>query len=140
MSHTITLTVPGDISYTRVASSSASQAAELFLLSIDKLEKKTEFCHAFELAISEAFANAVNNANDLTEQQPITIQFIRKGSTLTATVSDRNKPFSIETPMPDISTYPENGFGLMLIRNVMDCVSYSRKDNTNTIRMSKTAS
>ncbi len=140
MSHIITLTLPGDISYTRFASFSASKAAELFLASIDRLEKSEEFCHAFELAISEAFANAAANAPSPTDPQPVTIQFIPEGATLTAAVTDRNGPFSIDTPEPAIDTYPEEGFGLMLIRNIMDHVAYCREDGGNTIRMSKTAS
>jgi len=39
----------------------------------------------------------------------------------------------------DITSYPEKGFGLLLIRQLMDSISYTRENGTNRISMTKQA-
>lgn len=134
---TITLSLPGSIRFTRLASLTASKTAELFLSSMKVSKGTDDFQHAFELSVSEAFTNAARYALPSSHPQPVTISFRFEEKQLTVSVTDSNPAFTIESPVPDIENYPEGGYGLLLIRSLMDTVSCRRENNTNTITMSK---
>ncbi len=131
------ITLPAEILYVRFASITAWMLAEIFAESLNAKESAAEFCHAFELSVSEAFTNAVRYAEPPEAEKKITITFSSQSNQLTVSVSDTNAPFKLDTPAPDISSYPEKGFGLFLIRQLMDTVSYSRQENINLISMTK---
>jgi serine/threonine-protein kinase RsbW len=138
MNSVITLTLPGEIVFTRFASQTALKAAEHFISTCSGENVSWEFPHAFELAVSEAFTNAVRySERHSTPTQPVIITFILGQQRLTVTVRDTNPAFTTETPLPDIDSFPERGFGLHIIRSVMDMVSYRRKNGSNIISMSK---
>jgi serine/threonine-protein kinase RsbW len=137
MNSIITLTLPSDVIFTRFASQTAERAALLMLNSCDADTGNWQFVHAFELAVSEAFANAVTNAEQPGTLQTVIINFIFEQQRLTVTVRDTNQQFSTETPTPDIDSYPEKGYGLLLIRTVMDNVSCIRENGANILSMSK---
>jgi serine/threonine-protein kinase RsbW len=133
----MTLTLPGEIMFTRVAAQTAASAAAILNGTSGILSESSEFVNAFELAISEAFTNAVRYAGKKHEPQTVTITFSLDEGCLTITLRDANPPFSIDTPEPDITDYPENGYGLLIIRKLMDKVTYSREEGLNVITMSK---
>ena len=56
------ITLPAEILYVRFASITAWMLAEIFAESLNAKESAAEFCHAFELSVSEAFTNAVRYA------------------------------------------------------------------------------
>ncbi|NTW52130.1 MAG: ATP-binding protein [Chlorobiaceae bacterium] len=137
MNRIITLTLPGELIFARFASETAAKAALLLINSCDGGADDWKFTHAFELAVSEAFTNTVSYAQKPASPQPVTIDFIFEKQCLTVTIRDTNPPFSIETPAPDIESYPERGYGLLLMRTVMDTVTCARENGTNIISMSK---
>lgn len=138
MNSVITLTLPGELAFARFASQTAAKAAELFIRTCNGDTDRWEFPHAFELAVSEAFTNAARYAGGQSAPpQPVIITFILGQQRLTVTVRDSNPPFSTEPPLPDIDCYPEQGFGLHIMRSVMDMVSYRRRNGSNIISMSK---
>jgi serine/threonine-protein kinase RsbW len=136
-SSTITITLPGELRFIRLASKIAADTASLFTETCHAEPENWEFAHAFELAVSEAFTNAVVHAKKQDSPQPITITFTLEKQKLTLTMSDANAPFSTQTPSPNPDNYPENGYGLLLIRSVMDTVTLSRENDANIITMSK---
>lgn len=137
MKSIVTLTLPGEIRFTRLASQTASNTASLFTSTCNAGAGNWEFSHAFELAVSEAFTNAVNYGDRMQGTRDITITFIIEQQKLTVAIRDTNPPFHAETPEPDIATYPERGYGLMLIRTLMDTLTISRENGENVITMSK---
>ncbi len=137
-SSNITITLPGELRFIRLASKIASNTASLFTETRKTEAENWEFAHAFELAVSEAFTNAVVHAKKQAAPQPVTITFTLEERKLTLAMRDSNSPFSTRTPSPDPENYPENGYGLLLIRTVMDTVTLTRENDTNIITMSKT--
>jgi serine/threonine-protein kinase RsbW len=137
MNNMITLTLPGDIMFARLASQTASSIARL--LADDHLTETDSctFAHAFELAITEAFTNSVTHAPENATSAMITVTFHIEQQQLTVIITDANEPFIIETPAPDIECFPVHGFGLMIIRKLMDRVIYRREDDSNILAMSK---
>jgi serine/threonine-protein kinase RsbW len=137
MKDQITLTVPPDLKYIRLASLMGSQVAETIYHSVG-LENGQLFCHAFELALSEAFANAVKHGKGSGPEFQIVIEFEVHEAKLTVTVKDRNPPFGLDGASPlDLSNHPESGYGLFLLKQVMDTVTYRREKDWNMITMTK---
>ncbi|NTU52438.1 MAG: ATP-binding protein [Chlorobiaceae bacterium] len=137
MKRTMILTLPGEIIFTRVVSQTTCSVAALLTGKSLSASDGNEFTNAFELAISEAFTNSVLHSACQCEPQTITITFTIEPRQLTVSIHDLNPPFSIDTPDPDIENYPENGYGLLIIRKVMDKVTYNRENGSNIITMSK---
>jgi len=133
------IVLPADIRYLHLASLTALKVAEIFADSLKTAKGSAEFCHAFELSVTEAFANAVNYSKDTAPENMVHITYSSEGKNLTVSVSDNNQPFDPDTPAPDISTYPDKGFGLLLIHRLMDSVSYTREHGINLISMTKQA-
>lgn len=138
MSKIITLTLPGERAFTRMASQTASSIADLVTGDARQERAGREFSHAFELAVSEAFTNSATHDEACADAPAVSLTFELLERQLTVSVRDANAPFSIETPAPDIESYPENGYGLWIIRKVMDSVTYRREGDSNIITMSKT--
>jgi serine/threonine-protein kinase RsbW len=137
MKNIISLTLQGDLNYTRIASLIACNIAEIIATSAGEYSNIAEFCHAFELSVSESFTNSVRYADCPKEDKQIMISFSSNEDELIATVIDTNQQFNPQTNAPDISSYPEGGYGLFIINRLMDTVSYSRSDGKNILVMSK---
>jgi serine/threonine-protein kinase RsbW len=137
MSSIITLTLPGERLFARVATQAATSVADLVTGNARHEPAGRDFSHAFELAVSEAFTNSVTHARENATAQVVKLTFLFEQRQLTVSVHDANDPFTIETPVPDIESFPENGFGLLIIRKVMDRVIYRRDGDSNILSMSK---
>ena len=139
MNPIITLILQANLSYLRIASIMACNVAEIFADIACNTTDIAEFCHAYELAVSEAFTNSVRYAETSHPEKQVTIRFSSDNSALAVSIIDTNPQFNPVTQAPDISCYPEGGYGLFLIHRLMDTVSYSRQDNTNILTMTKQA-
>ena len=137
MNNIITLTLPGEIMFVRLVSQTASSLADLMMGEDRQDSAKSKFCHAFELAVSEAVTNSVTHAGEGDTPQMLTVTFEFEPQQLTVSVRDANPPFSIDKSAPDIESYPVHGFGHKIIREVMDKFTYQRDGDSNIISMSK---
>lgn len=135
----ITMSFPSEIRYARLASNAASMVAEIFSRQVGIWEKRQEFCHAFELSVAEAFSNSVRNAANPETDGQIIICFSSDQNELMVSVRDTNPAFDPDIPAPDILSYPDRGYGLLLIRQLMDQVLYSRENDMNLLSMIKKA-
>ena len=137
MTKIVTLTLPGELIFTRLAAQTVASIAALVCGECHPKDNNCEFVNSFELAVSEAFTNSALHAQKEGDAPPVTLTFASRKHQLTVTLRDTNEPFAIDSPQPDIESYPEGGFGLLIIRKVMDSVTYSREENANIITMSK---
>ncbi len=131
------ITLPAEICFIRLASLTALKVAEIFSDSLNTRRNDEDFCHAFELSVSEAFTNSVRYADPSGVDNMITISFSSDNNKLTASISDSNPPFNPDPTPVDITNYPERGFGLLLIRQLMDSVTYTRDNGINQISLTK---
>jgi serine/threonine-protein kinase RsbW len=134
-----TIILPAEMRYLRLATITARTAAEIFTDTLDIKEGVHDFCHAFELSVCETFSNSVRYAGPANEEKNVTICFSSCNDSLTVSVSDTNPPFDPVTSLPDINSYPEKGFGLFMIHQLMDEVTYTREKGGNLITMTKSA-
>ena len=139
MNPIVTLTLQADIRYLRIASITACNVAEIFAYDACTAGNIAEFCHAYELSVSEAFTNSVRYAEPSQQEKQVTIRFSSDKGTLAVKIIDMNPQFNPVTRAPDIDNYPEGGYGLFLIHRLMDTVSYTRQDDTNILTMTKQA-
>lgn len=133
----ITLMLPADLKYIRMASLAGVQTARILCVAVEQ-EKKDAFCHAFELALSEAFANCVKHGEAQNKEEQIVVTFELSRDQLAVTIKDHNPPFEYyRKSLPEPSEYPDSGFGLYLIHQVMDEVAYRRENGQNVMIMKK---
>ncbi len=132
-----TIILPAEMCYLRLATVTAWTAAEIFSNSLNAENGIHDFCHAFKLAVCETFSNSVRHAVHSKEEKNVTIRFSSSNDRLTALVSDSNLPFDPVITLPDIEKYPEGGFGLFLIRQLMDEVVFTRENGMNLVAMTK---
>ena len=90
-----------------------------------------------ELAVGEALANSINHAR-ADGDDAIGLTMTVKDGMLTITVEDNGIGFSPkEIPPPNFDEHPSHGYGVFIINEVMDSVSYNSREGINTLTMKK---
>ena len=93
---------------------------------------------SMNLAIEEAVVNVMSYAYEEGTQGDVCIEAIADDKQLQFIISDNGKPFD-PTAKEEVDTTlsaeerPIGGLGIHLIRQIMDSVSYERKDNKNIL-------
>ncbi|MBR3500201.1 MAG: SpoIIE family protein phosphatase, partial [Bacteroidales bacterium] len=97
---------------------------------------------AINLALEEAVANVIDYAYPEGVKGPVELEFKNTPRRLTFILTDEGKEFDpTAAPEVDINADVEHrrigGLGIHLVRNIMDSVSYLRKDGKNILTMIK---
>lgn len=96
-----------------------------------------------EVAASEAVTNIVRHAYDADEAvQPLRVKCKQRANGLTLEVIDKGRGFNAppDGVVPDVDLDCDGGFGIALIKTLMDRVNYvSTPDEGTKIRMTKRA-
>jgi serine/threonine-protein kinase RsbW len=96
------------------------------------------FVNEVELAVSEACTNAIQHADCTDGHGTVVISFQVYDNRLIIEVKDQGAGFNMEDiPAPEFDEHPESGYGLYIIRSVMDEVQYIRGQSFNTLTMKK---
>ena len=101
--------------------------------------------HDITLSIEEAVTNVIMHNGESSEflNKPISIVLLNQDNTVHITISDYGKQFDIHSvSAPNMETYNAQrsigGFGIKLIKKLMDQVSLTRNNDINTLVMNKT--
>lgn len=98
----------------------------------------SDFADSVELAVSEACTNAILHAQDPNGTEDLDILFTVTEDSLVVDLTDHGPGFALEeVPEPDFDSHPEGGYGLYIIRSVMDEVRYNKSNTGNTLTMVK---
>ena len=104
----------------------------------------TDAANLVELAVAEAFTNICRHAFPDRDHEPIQLSLIHEGSHFTVLLQDHSPvgfdPALVPDPRldhHDIMAAPEGGWGVFIIREAMDDVSYTRINGRNCLRLSK---
>ena len=95
-----------------------------------------------DLAVEETVVNVMNYAYPKGTMGVVNIVATTDEKYLTITISDNGKPFD-PTKQSDIDTTlsaeerPIGGLGIYLVRQIMDDISYERKDGRNILSLRK---
>ena len=132
----ITLTFTRDLEYLRLATALGYEICSK-LISDRKITEN--FRRDLELVLSEAAANAIKHGGSKSGNSTATLTFEVGDDRLVIKVRDQGKGFSLEdTPLPDFDSVPEGGYGIYIMRTVMDDVQYEcDPDGWNTLTLVK---
>ena len=97
---------------------------------------------AFELALEEVFMNVVMHGTTAGALRLVEVSLALTGDGLTMTVEDDGPGFDpLSLPTPDVTASLADrrvgGLGVLLVRQMMDAVSYARVGGRNQLRMTK---
>ena len=129
------LTLPNDIN-------TIPQLNEFIDAVCEELEIDMALAMSLNLAMEEAVVNVMDYAYPVGTEGEVDIEAIADETQLHFTISDSGKPFD-PTAKEEVDTTlsaeerPIGGLGIHLIRQLMDDISYERKDGKNILRLSK---
>ena len=129
------LTLPNDIN-------TIPQLNEFIDTVCEELEIDMALAMSLNLAMEEAVVNVMDYAYPAGTEGEVNIEAIADETQLHFTISDSGKPFD-PTAKEEVDTTlsaeerPIGGLGIHLIRQLMDNISYERKDGKNILRLSK---
>jgi serine/threonine-protein kinase RsbW len=128
----LTLEFVQDLKYLRLATA----AARLVCAAIEDPDLPGSFVDEIELVVSEACTNAILHGAGTAA--PVAVRFRLYGTALGIEVMDRGPGFDFEkVPEPNLDEHPEGGYGLYIIRKIMDEVAYGGDGTTNTLAMKR---
>ena len=129
------LTLPNDIN-------TIPQLNEFIDTVCEELEIDMALAMSLNLAMEEAVVNVMDYAYPEGTEGEVDIEAIADETQLHFIISDSGKPFD-PTAKEEVDTTlsaeerPIGGLGIHLIRQLMDNISYERKDGKNILRLSK---
>jgi sigma-B regulation protein RsbU (phosphoserine phosphatase) len=125
-----------------------SSLAEVRLLvrfcrdSLEHLFSESELA-SIELAVVEAANNIVQHAYNFQKDQPLQISIFHRGDYIEIEFYDKGQVLNYESVEPpqfhwdEIEDVPEGGWGIYLIKKLMDNVIYERYGNINIFKLIK---
>lgn len=101
-----------------------------------------EAIEQFKIAVDEACTNVIKHAYRGDDSQQIDVAVIVEDDRVTVRIRDAGRSFQQEFyTRPDIFELAEHrragGFGVHIMRSLMDRVEYSSRGNTNEVRLTK---
>jgi serine/threonine-protein kinase RsbW len=94
----------------------------------------TEDITALKLAVSEACSNVIRHAYEGADDKDIIIAINIEGDSLSLTITDFGRKFDLSRyKPPDLDNPSEGGYGVYLIRELMDEVEYDNSPPEGTV-------
>ena len=119
---TVTLRVPSRTHYLSLARSCSQEVCR----GIDGLADPERTAYDVQLAVDEAVANVVQHAYEGKPDGTVELLFRLCSQSLVIDVVDWGRSFDFaQVPDPDLSEPRLGGYGIFLIRQVMDSVTYN---------------
>jgi serine/threonine-protein kinase RsbW len=102
----------------------------------------TEAANALYVSVDEAVSNAIAHGYPDGARGEIAVRLGRQAGSVVLEIEDDGAPFDpLQALPPDLTLpldeRPIGGLGIHLIRNLMDEVSYARRDGRNVLRLVK---
>ena len=99
---------------------------------------REELAYHLNLVLTEAMANAILHANEDDPEKEIHVTITILDEILCIKVYDQGQGFDISTlPAPDFKSLDEHGWGVYIIRSLMDKVTYRKHDGGHVLEMVK---
>jgi hypothetical protein len=101
--------------------------------------EENAFLDSVELAAGEACTNAVKYSPVTnSDHHRLHVCFTLEEDCLVIMIKDQNAAFDFDTVMPpNFAEMPESGYGIYLMKETMDEVSYQRQDGWNILKLKK---
>lgn len=112
--------------------SAARQVSNEILSELRNNNFSEEDVFAIQLAIEEAFINAIKHGNQMDDSKQIKVDYFVGPDKTEISLTDEGQGFdpnSIPDPRCGKNLYKTNGRGLLLMRSYMDVVEYNQQGN-----------
>jgi serine/threonine-protein kinase RsbW len=130
----IALTIPGNLDNLSLTTATARWICQ----GVYEPRLDSDLTHAVELSVSEACTNAIKHGSESASPGSISIVFTLMDDKLLIQVKDQGPGFNFnDLPLPDFENHPEGGYGVFIIKSMMDEVSYDKLDSYNILTMTK---
>lgn len=137
----IRLTISATLVQAQLGTIAAAEIAKAYYRQVEGADQQlaSTFADAVELAVGEACTNSVKYCPAAqAESCMVLICFELGARELVVRVRDCNPPFDpASTPIPDFEKVPEGGYGIHIMKECMDQVSYERVDGWNVVTLRK---
>ena len=128
----ITLVFPPLLQYLELATTLSRKICN----SLPYIQMNKEFINAVEVAVSEACTNVIRHAPQTSADVMISFQIFP--DKLVVQIKDKGVSFDFHNvPLPDFENHPEHGYGIYLMKSLMDRVEYSAGNEGNILSMTK---
>ncbi|HNB53621.1 MAG TPA: ATP-binding protein [Anaerolineales bacterium] len=127
---TISLKIPTKFQYLSVVSGTLQALCAYH----PAMSHRPDVCYNLQLAIHEACANVIEHAYQSDESQmfELDIEIWEYPARLVIKIRDRGRSFDPEMiPQPALGKPQVRGFGMFLMQNLLDQVSYETLDSVN---------
>lgn len=114
-------------------------AIQALLSRVPGLENRARFIYSVELAVHETCTNIVEHAyDDTTGRIQVTMTMHPEPRELIVDVHDKGRSFDLsQVRTPDLDQVQTHGYGLFLVQELMDEISYQPEDGGNHWRLVK---
>ena len=120
---TITLQVPSNTRYLSLVGACVAEVCRR----VEGLPDPEKTTYDIQLAVNEAAVNAIKHAHGGSPHDQVKVIFSLFPGRLEIDIYDRGEGFDLAAvPEPDLEEPHEGGYGLMIIKELMDEVSYHR--------------
>jgi anti-sigma regulatory factor (Ser/Thr protein kinase) len=101
-----------------------------------------ETANALGVSVDEAVSNAIKHGYPGDVRGEIAVRLRRRSGSVVVEIEDDGMPFDpLQAPPPDLTLSlderPIGGLGIHLMRNLMDEMSYARRDGRNVLKLVK---
>jgi len=98
--------------------------------------------HDIQLAVDEACTNVIKHAYQYKTDNQFCVRIGTRGNEMLVSIIDNGKPFDpdaykMPTTQDQLNQKKRSGYGILLIRKLMDNVEYRKRNSRNEIRMTK---
>jgi len=130
----LTLTIPRDLARLHLATDLASWICH----QVYKPPLRDDLAYAVELCVSEACTNAMKHAVTTAAADIVVLAFGVWPDRLIIVVKDQGPGYDLtKIPLPDFEQHPEGGYGIFIIKSMMDVIEYYQADGFNHLKMTK---
>ncbi|WP_051261360.1 ATP-binding protein [Desulfovibrio inopinatus] len=111
-------------------------SAGLVALAISLAQIPIDVAAAVDLALSEAVTNAIKHTKP--HIKDISLNIAVDSGEITLCVTDHGLGFAFDdVPDPDFDNHPPGGYGIFIIKESMDNVTYEKNETANILTMQK---
>jgi anti-sigma regulatory factor (Ser/Thr protein kinase) len=137
----IEMTITASLFQAQFATIAVANIAKAFYqeIKVPGTESEGSFTASVELAVGEACTNSVKYCTpSQAETSKVHILFELHDHELVIRIKDSNPPFDFkDTPEPDYEGLAECGYGIHIMKESMDQVTYRYEDGWNIVTMKK---
>lgn len=113
----------------------ATSFTDAVLSELPDVPGRDSLVHDLGLVVCEALTNAIRHGD---AEKPVLLDISFESAAITISVTDYGAGFDPdEVSLPDFDGYQEGGYGVFIMKEIMDDVRYEKTGNGNTLILTR---